>query len=74
MHDRQSGITELVSVSSEGIAANIAGKDPAISADGRYVLFLSFADNLAENDNNKCAGCIRTRQNHRDDGTSERVF
>ena len=43
VHDRFTGATTLVSISSEY---------PAISADGRYVTFSSYASNLVEGDTN----------------------
>jgi hypothetical protein len=46
VHDRQSGATELVSVDSVGLQGNIGSYWPAISADGRYVAFMSNATNL----------------------------
>lgn len=52
VHDRNSGITELVSVSSDGAQGNRNSSDASISADGRYVIFTSSADNLVPNDNN----------------------
>ncbi len=44
--DRVNGTTELVSVSSTGIKGNGSSYNPAISDDGRYVVFLSSATNL----------------------------
>ena len=52
VHDRQSGNTERVSVSSDGVQANGDTYHSAISADGRYVAFNSFANNLVEGDTN----------------------
>jgi Tol biopolymer transport system component len=51
--DLRSGTTERVSVSTAGTEANspTTGR-PAISADGRYVAFDSFASNLVWNDGN----------------------
>jgi Tol biopolymer transport system component len=46
VHDRQTGKTTRVSVSSSGAEAQGASNDPAISADGRYVAFVSDAANL----------------------------
>jgi hypothetical protein len=43
MHDRQNGISERISMDSN---------EPYISADGRYVAFSSWADNLVEGDTN----------------------
>lgn len=45
--DRVTRKTELVSISSEGIQANENCFHPSVSADGRYVVFMSYADNLA---------------------------
>ena len=50
VHDRDTGITERVSVSSTGIQAS--GQRPSISADGRYIAFESSANNLVMNDAN----------------------
>jgi Tol biopolymer transport system component len=53
VHDRESGVTERVSVASDGTQANASsGFFPSISADGRVVSFVSGADNLAPNDTN----------------------
>ena len=53
VHDRQTGTTERVSVATGGTQAT--GGDsypPAISADGRFVAFHSFATNLVGGDTN----------------------
>lgn len=50
--DRSSGAMELVSVSSSGAQGNGDSIDSSVSADGRYVAFLTFATNLAPNDTN----------------------
>lgn len=52
VHDRQTGQTVRVSVASDGTQANGNSEKPAISADGRYVAFQSWATNLVDNDNN----------------------
>lgn len=52
VHDRQTGVTEMVSRSSQGISANGSSITPSISADGRYVAFLSYATNLVSGDTN----------------------
>ena len=52
VHDRKTGVTERVSVDSAGNQANGGSGDPAISADGRFVAFDSFADNLVPGDTN----------------------
>jgi hypothetical protein len=46
VRDRETGVTERVSVSSTGAQADQGCFEPAISADGRYVTFISPADNL----------------------------
>jgi hypothetical protein len=44
--------TSRVSVSSDGLEGNSDSESPSISADGRFVVYSSLADNLVENDNN----------------------
>ncbi|MCE2966501.1 MAG: TolB family protein [Phycisphaerales bacterium] len=44
--------TERLSVSTAGVQGNAASTNAAISADGRYVAFESFASNLVSGDNN----------------------
>jgi Cadherin-like/Domain of unknown function (DUF4114) len=46
VRDLQSGTTELVSVNSSGVESNFGSIRSSISADGRYVTFLSFSPNL----------------------------
>lgn len=50
--DRVSGVTELVSSNSSGVAGTAHSMRSSISADGRYVLFYSSANNLIAGDNN----------------------
>ncbi len=50
--DHATGAIERVSVSSSGLQANGASQVPEISFDGRYVVFLSNATNLANVGNN----------------------
>ena len=52
VHDLETGETRRVSVTSNGTQANGASWLPAISADGRYVAFDSYADNLVDGDTN----------------------
>jgi archaellum component FlaF (FlaF/FlaG flagellin family) len=52
VHDRQTGQTTRVSVSSTGQQADWSSENPAISADGRYVTFQSGASNLVPGDTN----------------------
>ncbi len=51
-HDRMTGATALVSVTKTGGASAIGSRDPSVSADGRYVVFSSFASDLADGDTN----------------------
>jgi Tol biopolymer transport system component len=50
VHDRQTGQTTRVSVASDGTQANDYSYNPSISADGRYVAFISYASNLVGGD------------------------
>ena len=52
------GVTEWVSVSSDGTGANNQSDMPAISGDGRFVAFVSLADNLVPSDTNGFADTI----------------
>lgn len=47
VHDRRTARTERVSVDSRGTQANSVSHAPSISADGRFVAFDSWGDNLA---------------------------
>ncbi|MFI9386826.1 TolB family protein [Kutzneria sp. NPDC052558] len=53
VRDRQTGVTTRVSVDSTGAQANDRSWAPSISADGRYVVFLSDATNLIASDTNR---------------------
>jgi Tol biopolymer transport system component len=46
VHDRQTGETSRVSVADDGAQANSNSLDPALSGDGRFVVFSSLANNL----------------------------
>jgi Tol biopolymer transport system component len=52
VHNRVTGETARVSVSSTGAQANGSSGPPSISADGRYVAFVSAATNLVSGDTN----------------------
>jgi RHS repeat-associated protein len=52
VHDRATGVTERVSVSSSGGQGTGTNRDPALSADGRYVAFASTSANLVSGDTN----------------------
>ena len=64
------GVTEWVSVSSDGTGANHQSDMPAISGDGRFVAFVSLADNLVPEDTN---GFADTFVHDRLTDTTERV-
>jgi Tol biopolymer transport system component len=53
VHDRSTGKTRRVSVRSNGKQANGDSFKPDISANGRYVAFVSEAKNLVKNDRNE---------------------
>ena len=53
VHDRETGITERVSVASDGTQANGDSYQVAVNFDGRFVAFMSEATNLVANDTNK---------------------
>ncbi len=52
LHDRQTGVTLLVSVDSSGNQANDNAIYPSISGNGRYIAFQSDATNLVSDDSN----------------------
>jgi hypothetical protein len=52
VHDRQNGETKRVSIASDGTEGNNVSTVAAISGDGRYVVFQSWADNLVPLDTN----------------------
>jgi Tol biopolymer transport system component len=52
VHDRQTGKTTLVSVSSAGVQGNYFSFEPSISSDGQYVAYNSQSDNLVAGDSN----------------------
>jgi Tol biopolymer transport system component len=52
VHDRQMGQTTRISVAADGTQADNFSVVPTISADGRYVAFLSSASNLVPGDTN----------------------
>jgi Tol biopolymer transport system component len=53
VHDRRTGETTRVSVSSRGGQPNGRSRDPALNASGRFVAFRSEASNLAPHDTNR---------------------
>ena len=52
VRDQATGVTTRVSVASDGTQANGDSDKPALSADGRYVVFQSRASNLVAGDTN----------------------
>ena len=77
VHDRNTGTTTRVSVSSSGAQGNGVSRDTRISEDGRFVVFQSFATNLVANDTNARSDIfvhdrttgVTTRASVRSDGT-----
>lgn len=59
-----------VSVASDGTEANAHSRSPAVSADGRYVVFQSEASNLVANDTNEASDIF---VHDRESGEIERV-
>ena len=70
LRDRELGTTELISLSSEGEVGDAGGKHPAISADGRYVVFTSYSANLVPGDTNEQADLFLR---DREEETTERL-
>jgi len=52
VHDRQTGLTQRISVNSLGVDANAGSYRPSLCANGRYVAFQSYANNLVPADTN----------------------
>ncbi|HLE14017.1 MAG TPA: hypothetical protein VI776_04650 [Anaerolineales bacterium] len=70
VHDLQTGITERVSVASDGSQGKGGSGGASISADGRYVAFDSEASNLVSGDSNAAVDIfVHDRQT----GNTERV-
>jgi Tol biopolymer transport system component len=70
LHDRVQGETRLISWALNGQLANEASALPAISADGRYVVYLSYAANLVADDQNNAPDVFRY---DRESGETQRV-
>ncbi len=62
-HDRKTGIFELISVSSDGVQGNFDSRSPSLSEDGRYVAFISWADNLVDGGTGNQTVFLRDRMN-----------
>ena len=52
LRDRFAGVTECISVDSAGVQGNAVSFQPAMSRDGRLIVFTSYADNLIPSDSN----------------------
>ncbi len=52
LHDLQTGITSRISVSAAGVEGDQSSYTPSVSADGRYIAFASYAENLVAGDSN----------------------
>jgi Tol biopolymer transport system component len=70
VHDRVTGKTTMASVASDKTHGNSASWAPSISADGRYVVFVSAATNLVSGDTN---GVDDVFVHDRDTGETTRV-
>lgn len=55
LYDGKNETIQLISQNNEGMPANGDSGSPAISADGRYIVFASMADNLVEGDHNQAS-------------------
>lgn len=51
VHDRQTGVTKIVSVNSSGIPGDDTSLWPSLSGDGRFVTFTSYSSGLVPLDN-----------------------
>jgi len=71
LRDLGTGTTELVSMNSDGEQGNHVSVGPQISGDGRYVVFNSLADNLAEEDDTNGRHDVFVRDLQ--EGTTRRV-
>jgi archaellum component FlaF (FlaF/FlaG flagellin family) len=70
IHDRKTGITELVSMSSDDAQGNAPSTRPTVSQNGQFVAFMSGATNLVPGDTN---GNVDVFVRDRTVGTTERV-
>jgi Tol biopolymer transport system component len=52
LRDQQTGMLRLVSATPDGLPGNSISAAPSLSADGRWIAFQSFADNLVAGDDN----------------------
>jgi Tol biopolymer transport system component len=52
LRDQETGSFTLLSAAPNGLAGNSSSASPSLSADGRWIAFQSFADNLVSDDTN----------------------
>jgi len=62
VRDRQAGVTSRVSVASDGAQGNAASQSPSLSADGRYVAFVSQASLVSDDTNGMSDIYLHDRQ------------
>ena len=70
VHDLQTGLTELVSVDSSGVQGNHESGEGEVSRGGRFVVFVSGANNLVVGDTN---GVVDVFVRDRKRGTTRRM-
>lgn len=70
IYDRETRAIERVSITSDGVQANNDSRWPRISADGRWVVFISRATNLVAGDTNEAMDVF---VHDRETGRTERV-
>jgi Tol biopolymer transport system component len=70
VHDRDTGTTQPVSISSQGVPGNGSYMSKSISANGRFIAFSSDSDNLVPDDNNYSEDVF---VHDRETGKTERV-
>ena len=70
VHDRQTGVTTRVSDKSNGAEGNNSSFSPDISANGQFVVFVSYASNLVAGDTNNALDVFI---HNRTAGTTTRV-
>jgi len=70
LRDQKTGSFTLLSAAPNGLAGNSSSASPSLSADGRWIAFQSFADNLVPNDTN---GYMDVFVYDRETGTMELV-
>jgi hypothetical protein len=71
LRDRLLGTTERLSLDSAGVEGNATSLQAALSPDGRYLAFSSFANNLVAGDTNGRSDIFRPRSSARHDRNRE---